>query len=116
MNNKNLIKSKKIKVYKSINNETNNKNKKCLLNNPLLKTIEFNNNIKNNININQSNNENYITKIINNNYNYYSIFPIKKLKTNNNTIINNNIKGTNNKNEIHFNNLFYVNTMINFNV
>ena len=118
--NKNLKKSKEYKVYKSVNNETNNKNKKYLLNNPLLKTTEFNNNnnIKNNININQSNNENYITKIINNNYNYYSIFPTKKFKTNNNTnnTNNNNVKGTNNKNEIHFNNLFYVNTMNNFNV
>ena len=106
--NKNIEKTKKIKNVKKPNISAKNKNLKYSLNYPINQ-----NNSLNNFNINKSSNKKYITKIVNNNYNYYSIVPIQKNNSNKNNINTNN---SNFKSDIKFNNSFYVNTISDFNV
>ena len=106
--NKNIEKTKKIKNVKKPNISAKNKTPKYSLNYPINQ-----NNSLNNFNINKSSNKKYITKIVNNNYNYYSIVPIQKNNSNKNNINTNN---SNFKSDIKFNKSFYVNTISDFNV
>ena len=106
--NKNIEKTKKIKNVKKPNISAKNRAPKYSINYPINQ-----NNSLNNFNINKSSNKKYITKIVNNNYNYYSIVPIQKNNSNKNNINTNN---SNFKSDIKFNNSFYVNTISDFNV
>ena len=106
--NKNIEKTKKIKNVKKPNISAKNRAPKYSINYPINQ-----NNSLNNFNINKSSNKKYITKIVNNNYNYYSIVPIQKNNSNKNNINTNN---SNFKSDIKFNKSFYVNTISDFNV
>ena len=106
--NKNIEKTKKIKNVKKPNISAKNRAPKYSINYPINQ-----NNSLNNFNINKSSNKKYITKIVNNNYNYYSLVPIQKNNSNKNNINTNN---SNFKSDIKFNNSFYVNTISDFNV
>ena len=124
--NLNMKISKEFKLFNTIDNKTNRNKIKKLPKPPFKKIekkraqlsyknpkIEDINQIKGN-EINQANNIKYITKIENNNYNYFSIIPAK----NNNIekkINNSHINNSTGRKDLKFNNSFYVKTIKGFN-